>query len=56
LVGDWKVGDFLLNGKMQYVNTLNYKWFLENQPDQYFVPGYDRKNFVAQIGVAYLFR
>lgn len=56
LVGDWKVGDFLLSGKMQYVNTLNYKWFLENQPDQYFVPGYDRKNFVAQIGVAYLFR
>lgn len=56
LVGDWKVGDFLISGKMQYVNTLNYKWYLENQPDQYFVPGYDRKNFVAQVGVSYLFR
>lgn len=56
LVGDWKLGDFSVSAKMQYVNTLNYKWFLENQPDQYFVPGYDRKNFVGQLGVAYLFR
>lgn len=56
LIADWKVGDFLLSGRMQYVSTLNYKWFLENQPDQYFVPGYDRRNFVAQLGVAYLFR
>jgi hypothetical protein len=56
LITDWKLGDFLLSGRMQYVSTLNYKWFLENQPDQYFVPGYDRKNFVAQLGVAYLFR
>lgn len=56
LIADWKLGDFLLSGRMQYVSTLNYKWFLENQPDQYFVPGYDRKNFVAQLGVAYLFR
>lgn len=56
LVGDWKIGDLLLSAKMQYVNTLNYKWYLENSPDQYFVPGYDRKNFVANIGVAYMFR
>lgn len=56
LIADWKLGDFLLSGRFQYVSTLNYKWFLENQPDQYFVPGYDRKNFVAQFGVAYFFR
>ncbi|TFV96284.1 hypothetical protein E4S40_04650 [Algoriphagus kandeliae] len=56
LVADWRVGNLLVNGRFQYVNTLNYKWFLENQPDQYFVPGYDRKNFVAQIGLTYLFR
>lgn len=55
LVADWRFGNLLVNGRFQYVNTLNYKWFLENQPDQYFVPGYDRKNFVAQIGLAYLF-
>lgn len=56
LIGDWKLGNFLLSGKMQYVNTLNYKWYLENNPDQYFVPGYDRKNFVMQVGMAYIFQ
>lgn len=56
LAPEWKLGNFLVSGKFQYVNTLNYKWFLENQPDQYFVPGYDRKNIVGQIGIAYLFR
>lgn len=56
LAPEWKFGDFLLSGKFQYVSTLNYKWFLENQPDQYFIPGYDRKNFVGQVGIAYLFR
>ncbi len=56
LIGDWKFGNVLLNARLQYVNTLNYKWYLENNPDQYFVPGYDRKNFVGQIGFAYIFQ
>ncbi|MDO8968014.1 capsule assembly Wzi family protein [Algoriphagus sp.] len=56
LAPEWKFGDLLLSGKFQHVNTLNYKWFLENQPDQYFVPGFDRKNFVGQIGLTYMFR
>ncbi|MCE7057717.1 capsule assembly Wzi family protein [Algoriphagus sp. AGSA1] len=56
LIGDWKVGDVLLNARLQYVNTLNYKWYLENNPDQYFVPGYDRKNFVGQVGLTYIFQ
>lgn len=56
LIADWRFGNFLINGRFQYVSTLNYKWFLENQPDEYFVPGYDRKNFVGQVGLAYIFR
>jgi hypothetical protein len=56
LVPEWKFGDFLLSGKFQYVSTLNYKWYLENDPNTYFVPGYDRKNFVGQIGLTYIFR
>jgi hypothetical protein len=56
IVADWRFGNILVSGKFQYVNTLNYKWFLENQPDQYFVPGFDRKNSVAHLGVAYLFK
>lgn len=53
---EWKFGNVLVSGKFQHVQTLNYKWYLENDPDMYFVPGYDRKNFVGQIGVTYLFR
>ena len=53
---EWQFGNLLVSGKLQYVNTLNYKWYLENDPNQYFVPGYDRKNIVGSLGVAYLFR
>ncbi|OOG78897.1 capsule assembly Wzi family protein [Algoriphagus sp. A40] len=56
LTPEWNFGSFLLAGKFQYVSTLNYKWYLENQPDQYFVPGYDRKNFVGSVGLTYLFK
>jgi hypothetical protein len=56
LTPEWQFGNILVSGKFQYVNTLNYKWFLENDPNKYFVPGYDRKNFVGSLGVAYLFR
>lgn len=55
-VADWKFGGLLLSARMQYVSTLNYKWFLENQPDEYFVPGFDRKNFVGQVGLTYIFK
>jgi hypothetical protein len=55
-IADWQFGNILVNARMQYVSTLNYMWFLENQPDQYFVPGYDRKNFVGQVGLTYLFK
>jgi hypothetical protein len=56
LVADWRIGNFLIHGNFQFVNTLNYKWFLENQPDQYFVPGLDKNNFVATVGLSYIFR
>jgi len=56
LVGDWKLGNFLLSGRMQYVKTMNYKWHIVNDPDEYFIPGYDRKNFVMQVGLTYIFQ
>lgn len=56
LLADWKFGNLLLHLNIQYVNTLNYKWFLENQPDTYFVPGLDKKNIVGNLGVSYIFR
>lgn len=56
VIADWKFGDLLVSAKFQYVSTLNYKWYLENSPDQYFIPGYDRTNFVGQFGLTYLLR
>ena len=58
LAPEWQFGNLMLAGKLQYVSTLNYTWYLENDPDptKYFVPGYDRKHFVAQVGLTYLFR
>jgi hypothetical protein len=56
LVPEWKFGNLLVAGKFQYVNTLNYKWYLENKPEKWFIPGYDRTNFVGQLSVTYLFR
>jgi hypothetical protein len=56
LIGDWKFGNLLLSAKFQYVDTFNYKWYLENDPVLYWVPGYDRTNFVGQVGLTYLLR
>jgi len=56
LAPEWRFGDLLVSGKFQYVNTLNYKWYLENKPEKWFIPGYDRTNFVGQLGLTYLFR
>ena len=56
LAPEWKFGNLLVSGKFQYVNTLNYKWYLENKPEKWFIPGYDRTNFVGQLAVTYLFR
>jgi hypothetical protein len=56
LIGDWKFGNLLVSAKFQYVDTFNYKWYLENDPVLYWVPGYDRTNFVGQVGLTYLLR
>jgi hypothetical protein len=46
----------LAHGNFQYVNTWNYKWYLENQPDIYFFPGLDRGNLVLNIGLTYILK
>jgi hypothetical protein len=56
LIAEWRFQNLLVAGKLQYVNTLNYKWYLENHPEIYFVPGLDQQTFVAQLGVSYLIR
>ena len=56
LVADWRVGNILVSSKFQYVSSLNYKWFIINSPDEYWVPGYDKKSFLANVGVTYVFK
>ncbi|MCH6198997.1 capsule assembly Wzi family protein [Aquiflexum sp. LQ15W] len=56
LVTEWRFGNLLAHGNFQYVNTWNYKWYLENQPDIYFVPGLDRGNLVLNIGLTYILK
>jgi hypothetical protein len=56
LIGEWRFGNLLVHGNFQFVKTLNYKWYLENVPDVYFVPGLDKNNFVANIGLTYILK
>jgi hypothetical protein len=56
LIADWRFGNLLVNANLQMVSTLNYKWYLENIPDIYFVPGLDKKNVVVNIGVSYILK
>jgi hypothetical protein len=56
LVTEWRFGNLLVNGNFQYVNTLNYKWYLENDPNFYFVPGLDKKNVALNFGIAYVIK
>ena len=56
LVTEWRFGNLLAHGNFQYVNTWNYKWYLENDPNFYFVPGLDRGNLVLNIGLTYILK
>ena len=56
LVADWRFSNFLVSSRVQYVNSLNYNWYLVNDPTNYIAPGMDRKNFVANVGIAYIFK
>ncbi|MFD2034397.1 capsule assembly Wzi family protein [Belliella marina] len=58
LVADRKIGQFLVSTRLQFVNTLNYYWVLERDPNAPLYrlqSGDDRKNIVAHINLAYFF-
>jgi len=56
LIGEFRLGNLLVQGNFQYVKTLNYKWYLENNPEKYFVPGLDRNNAVIALGLVYILK
>ncbi|MEX2593056.1 MAG: capsule assembly Wzi family protein [Anditalea sp.] len=55
LVADWRFKNFLVSSRIQYAHSFNYKWYIINIPDQYWVPGFDKNNLVANVGFAYVF-
>ncbi|MEX0883289.1 MAG: capsule assembly Wzi family protein [Cyclobacteriaceae bacterium] len=56
LLGEWRFNQLLVSTTLQFVNTLNYKWYLENHPELYFVPGLDKNTFVGNFGLTYIFQ
>ncbi|WP_316737860.1 capsule assembly Wzi family protein [Pedobacter aquatilis] len=54
--GEWNYKNFLFNAKLQGIQSLNYQWFLMQQPgEDYMVPGKDVFNLQIQMGVTYRF-
>lgn len=56
LMAEWRLNNLLLSASAQYQRTLNYKWFLVQPGDQYFVPGLDKNNSIGSLSVTYIFK
>lgn len=54
--GEWRFDNWLVSASLQFQNTLNYKWYLEEDPNRYFIAGLDRSNFVGKIGVVHIIK
>ncbi|WP_339904999.1 capsule assembly Wzi family protein [uncultured Cyclobacterium sp.] len=54
IVGEWRFDKLLVSANFKYVRSLNYKWYLENDPDDYFIPGLDKDNFVGNLSFSYI--
>jgi len=54
--GEWNYKNLIFNAKMQYIKSLNYQWYLIQQPgENYMVNGRDANNLHIQAGVTYRF-
>jgi hypothetical protein len=54
-VAERRINNLLLSATAQFQRTLNYKWYLEQAGEQYFVPGLDKKNTIGNLSVTYIF-
>lgn len=52
----WKLDNFVLNGKIQYIRSLNYWWQDEPQHVPYFYKGHDVGNLFLTFGAIYGFK
>ncbi|RNL56916.1 capsule assembly Wzi family protein [Pedobacter jejuensis] len=54
--GEWDYKNFIFNAKLQGIQSLNYQWYLLQNPDQpYMTPGKDAFNLQIQAGITYRF-
>jgi hypothetical protein len=54
--GDWNFKNFIFNANISAVKTLNYQWYLYQNPgDPYYVKGTDAFNLHMRAGVSYRF-
>jgi hypothetical protein len=54
--GEWDYGHFIFNAKLAAVKSLNYQWYLRQNPgDPIFVNGANAVNIQLQAGVSYRF-
>lgn len=60
LSGEWDYKNFIFNGKIQGIQSLNYQWYLDptlnrNPGDPYYVSGINKFNLQLQAGLTYRF-
>lgn len=60
LSGEWDYKNFIFNGKLQGIQSLNYQWYLDptlnrNPGDPYYVSGINKLNLQIQAGLTYRF-
>ncbi|WP_214228862.1 capsule assembly Wzi family protein [Pedobacter sp. B4-66] len=54
--GEWNYKNFIFNARLQAIQSLNYQWYLIQQPgEKYMVPGKDVFNLQLQAGLTYRF-
>ena len=53
-IGSWNFKKLVINAKASAVKSLNYQWFLFQEPgDPYWIKGRDRFNFHGRLGISY---
>jgi hypothetical protein len=50
---DWTFGRWDISPRLTYIQTNNYNWGLFQPQEIYFVPGYDKQQFMGQLNFRY---
>jgi hypothetical protein len=50
---DWSFGRWDISPRLSYIQTNNYNWGLFQPEAKYFIPGYDKQQFIGQFNFRY---